>query len=127
LIEKKRSSKKQDYGNDILNINDEPTAEEFEVFEGLASIDLNILLPKSYFDAIDELSERIGLTIKQWINYAIIKEINALSNLNNHILHSSVNNTFIAKYKIGQINEKTAYHIIKRYDYFSKHEVVLND
>ena len=29
-----------------------------------------MLLPKSYFDAIDELSERIGMTVKEWINYA---------------------------------------------------------
>jgi hypothetical protein len=130
LIEKKRKEIKADQKDTFfsqLKIDDEPLIEEFEVFDGLAHINLSILLPKSYFDSIDELSERVGLTIKQWINFAVVKEINALRNLNNHILWSPVDNTFIAKYKIGQLSEKSSNHMIRKYDSFSKHEVVLSD
>ena len=82
-----------------------------------------MLLPKSYFDAIDELSERIGMTVKEWINYAVIKEINALRGLSNHYLYSPVTNAFLSKYNIGQLNDKTAIHIVKRYASFCMQEV----
>ena len=85
-----------------------------------------MLLPKSYFDAIDELSERIGMTVKEWINFAVIKEINALKGLSNHYLYSPVTNAFLSKYNIGQLNDnKTAIHIVKRYANFSMQEVEL--
>ena len=76
-------------------------------------LDLDMLLPKSYFDAIDELSERVGMTVKEWINYAVIKEINALRGFSNHYLYSSVTNAFLSKYNIGQLNDKTAIHIVE--------------
>jgi hypothetical protein len=125
LIDKDRKIKQND-PDGVLKINDE-SLEEFEEFDGLANIGLEILLPKSYFDAIDELSERIGLTVKEWINYAVIKEINALRNLNNHYLYSPVNSNFLAKYKIGQLNEKSAFHIIKRYTPFNMKYIEVGD
>ena len=82
-----------------------------------------MLLPKSYFDAIDELSERIGMTVKEWINYAVIKEINALRGLSNHYLYSPVTNAFLSKYNIGQLKDSTIHHIVKRYATFSMNEV----
>ena len=88
-------------------------------------IDLDMLLPKTYFDAIDELSERIGMTIKEWINYATIKENNALSGLSNHYLYSPVTNAFLSKYNIGQLKDSTIQHIVKRYTNFSMEEVEL--
>ena len=84
-----------------------------------------MLLPKSYFDAIDELSERIGMTVKEWINYATIKEINALRGLSNHYLYSSVTNAFLSKYNIGQLKDTTIQHIVKRYANFLMEEVEL--
>ena len=88
-------------------------------------IDLDMLLPKTYFDAIDELSERIGMTIKEWINYATIKENNALSGLSNHYLYSPVTNAFLSKYNIRQLKDSTIQHIVKRYTNFSMEEVEL--
>ena len=82
-----------------------------------------MLLPKSYFDAIDELSERIGFTIKEWINYAVIKEINALRGLSNHYLYSPVTNAFLSKYNIGQLKDSMIQHIVKRYASFCMQEV----
>jgi hypothetical protein len=81
LIEKnRRLVTNNDDPNTIekLEINDDSNLDAFEEFDGLVHLDLDMLLPKSYFDAIDELSERIGMTVKEWINYATIKEINAL-------------------------------------------------
>ena len=63
------------------------------------------------------------MTVKEWINYAVIKEINALRGLSNHYLYSPVTNAFLSKYNIGQLNEKTASHIVKRYATFSMNEV----
>jgi len=82
-----------------------------------------MLLPKSYFDAIDELSERIGFTIKEWINYATIKEINALRGLSNHYLYSPITNAFLSKYNIGQLKDSTIQQIVKRYASFCMQEV----
>ena len=86
LIEKnRRLTNANDCSNiERLEINDDSNLDAFEEFDGLVEFHLDILLPKSYFDAIDELSERIGMTVKEWINYATIKEINALRGLSNH-------------------------------------------
>jgi hypothetical protein len=86
-----------------------------------------MLLPKAYFDAIDELTERIGMTVKEWINYATIKENNALSGLSNHYLYSPVTNAFLSKYNIGQLKDSTIQHIVKRYTNFSMEEVELKN
>lgn len=69
LIEKNRR-KIVTKGNDVANIekleiNDDSNLDAFEEFDGLVHLDLDMLLPKSYFDAIDELSERIGMTVKE--------------------------------------------------------------
>jgi hypothetical protein len=74
---------------------------------------------------IDELSERIGMTVKEWINYATIKEINALRGLSNHYLYSHFTNSFLSKYNIGQLKDSTIQHIVKRYVNFSIEEVEL--
>ena len=108
-----------------LEINDDSNLDAFEEFDGLVHLDLDMLLPKSYFDAIDELSERIGMTVKEWINYATIKEINALRGLSNHYLYSPVTNAFLSKYNIGQLKDTTIQHIVKRYANFSMEEVEL--
>jgi len=48
------------------------------------------------------------MTIKEWINYATIKEINALRGLSNHYLYSPVTNAFLSKYNIGgQLKDST--------------------
>ncbi len=65
------------------------------------------------------------MTLKEWINYATIKEINALRGLSNHYLYSPVNSTFLSKYNIGQLNDSTFQHIVKRYANFSMQEVEL--
>ena len=109
-----------------IEIRDDSNLDAFEEFDGLVHIDLDMLLPKSYFDAIDELSERIGMTVKEWINYATIKEINALRGLSNHYLYSPVTNAFLSKYNIGgQLKDSTIQHIVKRYANFSMQEVEL--
>ena len=109
-----------------IEIRDDSNLDAFEEFDGLVHIDLDMLLPKSYFDAIDELSERIGMTVKEWINYATIKEINALKGLSNHYLYSPVTNAFLSKYNIGgQLKDSTIQHIVKRYANFSMQEVEL--
>ena len=76
LIEKNRrlvtNNDKDDSQIERLEIKDESQQDQFEEFDGLVRLDLDMLLPKSYFDAIDELSERIGMTVKEWINYATI-------------------------------------------------------
>ena len=128
LIEKNRRlvTNANDPSNiERLEINDDSNLDAFEEFDGLVHIDLDILLPKSYFDAIDELSERIGMTVKEWINYATIKEINALRGLSNHYLYSPVTNAFLSKYNIGQLKDTTIQHIVKRYANFSMQEVEL--
>ena len=128
LIEKNRRifTNANDPNNiERLEINDDSNLDAFEEFDGLVHIDLEMLLPTSYFDAIDELSERIGMTVKEWINYATIKEINALKGLSNHYLYSSVTNAFLSKYNIGQLKDSTIQHIVKRYANFSMKEVEL--
>ena len=111
-----------------LEIKDESQQDQFEEFDGLVHLDLDMLLPKSYFDAIDELSERrIGFTIKEWINYATIKEINALRGLSNHYLYSPVTNAFLSKYNIGQLKDSMIQHIVKRYANFSMEELEILD
>jgi hypothetical protein len=77
LIEKNRRivTNANDPNNiDKIEIDDESKKDQFEEFDGLVHIELDMLLPKSYFDAIDELSERIGMTVKEWINYATIRD-----------------------------------------------------
>ena len=128
LIEKNRRlvTNANDPSNiERLEINDDSNLDAFEEFDGLVHIDLDILLPKSYFDAINELSERIGMTVKEWINYATIKEINALRGLSNHYLYSPVTNAFLSKHNIGQLKDTTIQHIVKRYANFSMQEVEL--
>ena len=128
LIEKNRRivTNANDPNNiERLEINDDSNLDAFEEFDGLVHLDLDMLLPKSYFDAIDELSERIGMTVKEWINYATIKEINALRGLSNHYLYSPVTNAFLSKYNIGQLKDSTIQHIVKRYANFSMEEVEL--
>ena len=126
LIEKnRRLSKDPTTNTEKLEIRDDSNLDAFEEFDGLVHIDLDMLLPKSYFDAIDELSERIGMTVKEWINYATIKEINAMRGLSNHYLYSPVTNTFLSKYNIGQLKDSTIQHIVKRYANFSMEEVEL--
>lgn len=127
LIEKKRHLEKQSRYDESgkLIIDDNSNLDAFEEFDGLVQLDLDMLLPKSYFDAIDELSERIGMTVKEWINYAVIKEINSLKGLSNHYLYSPVNGPFLAKYNIGQLKDSTIQHIVKRYATFSMEEVEL--
>ena len=44
-----------------LEINDDSNLDGFEEFDGWSTLDLDILLPKTYFHAIDGLSERIGM------------------------------------------------------------------
>jgi hypothetical protein len=124
LIEKnRRLSKDPTTNTEKLEIMDDSNLDAFEEFDGLVHIDLDMLLPKSYFDAIDELSERIGMTVKEWINYATIKEINALRGLSNHYLYSPVTNAFLSKYNIGQLKDSTIQHIVKRYANFSMEQV----
>jgi hypothetical protein len=126
MIEKnRRLSKDPTTNTEKLEIRDDSNLDAFEEFDGLVHIDLDMLLPKSYFDAIDELSERIGMTVKEWINYATIKEINALRGLSNHYLYSPVTNPFLSKYNIGQLKDSTIQHIVKRYANFSMEEVEL--
>jgi len=129
LIEKNRRIVTNDKDANIIEkieINDDSNLDAFEEFDGLVHLDLDMLLPKSYFDAIDELSERIGMTVKEWINYATIKEINALRGLSNHYLYSPVSNAFLSKYNIGgQLKDTTIQHIVKRYANFSMEEVEL--
>ena len=128
LIEKNRRivTNTNDPNNiERLEINDESNLDAFEEFDGLVHIDLDMLLPKSYFDPIDQLSERIGMTVKEWVNYATIKEINALKGLSNHYLYSPVTNSFLSKYNIGQLKDSTIQHIVKRYANFSMEEVEL--
>ena len=128
LIEKNRRivTNTNDYANiERFEINDNSNLDAFEEFDGLVHLDLDMLLPKSYFDAIDELSERIGMTVKEWINYAILKEINALRGLSNHYLYSPVTNVFLSKYNIGQLKDTTIQQIVKRYANFSMQEVEL--
>ena len=128
LIEKNRrlvTNSNDDSQIERLEIKDESQQDQFEEFDGLVYLDLDMLLPKSYFDAIDELSERIGMTVKEWINYATIKEINSLRGLSNHYLYSPVTNAFLSKYNIGQLKDTTIQHIVKRYTNFSMQEVEL--
>ena len=128
LIEKNRRIVTNDKDANIIEkieINDDSNLDAFEEFDGLVHLDLDMLLPKSYFDAIDELSERIGMTVKEWINYATIKEINALRGLSNHYLYSPVTNAFLSKYNIGQLKDSMIQHIVKRYANFSMEEVEL--
>lgn len=128
LIEKNRRivTNANDPNNiEKIEIRDQSQQDQFEEFDGLVHLDLDMLLPKSYFDAIDELSERIGMTVKEWINYATIKEINALRGLSNHYLYSPVTNAFLSKYNIGQLKDTTIQHIVKRYANFSMEEVEL--
>ena len=71
LIEKNRRivTNTNDPNNiERLEINDESNLDAFEEFDGLVHIDLDMLLPKSYFDPIDQLSERIGMTVKEWVD-----------------------------------------------------------
>ena len=75
LIEKNRRivTNTNDPNNiERLEINDESNLDAFEEFDGLVHIDLDMLLPKSYFDRIDQLSERIGMTVKEWVNSYVI-------------------------------------------------------
>jgi len=130
LIEKNKiivtnANDKDDSQIERLESNDDSNLDAFEEFDGLVYLDLDMLLPKSYFDAIDDLSERIGMTVKEWINYATIKEINALRGLSNHYLYSPVTNAFLSKYNIGQLKDTTIQHIVKRYANFSMQEVEL--
>ena len=127
LIEKNRRivTNTNDANIEKLEIKDESQQDQFEEFDGLVHLDLDMLLPKSYFDAIDELSERIGFTIKEWINYSTLKEINALRGLSNHYIYSPVTNAFLSKYNIGQLKDSMIQHIVKRYANFSMEEVEL--
>ena len=127
LIEKNRriATNANDSQIEKLEIKDESQQDQFEEFNGLVHLDLDMLLPKSYFDAIDELSERIGMTVKEWINYAILKEINALRGLSNHYLYSPVTNAFLSKQQIVFLKDSTIQHIVKRYANFSMEEVEL--
>ena len=71
LIEKNRRivTNTNDPNNiERLEINDESNLDAFEEFDGLVHIDLDMLLSKSYFDPIDQLSERIGRTVKEWVD-----------------------------------------------------------
>ena len=105
-------------------INEEHDYAKFEEFNGIDSLQIDITLPHTYFEAIQELSKKIGIPVREWINIAVIEQIDSLTKDKNK-LGSVITDTFIMKYRIGMLTPDTRKHIVQD-RYYRMEEFVIS-
>ncbi|MGD1838282.1 MAG: hypothetical protein ACPKPY_09545, partial [Nitrososphaeraceae archaeon] len=119
--EESKEKWKQKY--EPTHINEEHDYAKFEEFNGIDSLQIDITLPHTYFEAVQEISKKIEMPLREWINIAVLEQIDLLVKDKNK-LGSIVTDTFIMKYRIGMLTADMRKSIIQDRHYYMDEFVI---
>lgn len=97
---------------------------QFQEFDGFADLFVDISLPYMYFQAIQELSKKIGIPLREWINLAVVNTIDDLVKQKDQ-LGSVINDEFLFKYRIGLLSAGMKKNLIQKDRIFGMEEFVI--
>ena len=93
---------------------------QYSEFGGIADLDINIRIPYSYYEAVEELCNISNVPVREWFNDAIIDQIESID-------LDFVKDTFIKKYHLRELSRERRDAIVKAFRRFNLVEETLID